>query len=265
VWTTHELDDKSQILACLEDDRLFTAYAIGDLEPGLFEQSTWVGAQEDGRLRALALHFRGLKLPALFLTGDQEGLQAILEKGLRPERAYLTCRVEHLSMVRGFYAWEEPVAMWRMVLQPARFRRLGGDCVRLGPAHAGLLGELYALGETNAFTPAQVAQGVFYGAFSGSHLVAAAGTHLVSPTYGVAAVGNVFTHPDHRGRGYGTAVTSAVVNELLRRGIHDVVLNVSQANAPAVRIYERLGFQRYCPFLEGPASANRDRPAPGFA
>jgi predicted GNAT family acetyltransferase len=67
-------------------------------------------------------------------------------------------------------------------------------------------------------------------------------------------VGNVFTHPDHRGRGYGTATTGAVVAELLQRGIRDVVINVDQENVVAVRIYERLGFERYCPFLEGPAS-----------
>ncbi len=87
--------------------------------------------------------------------------------------------------------------------------------------------------------------------------MAAAGPHLVSPTYGVAAVGNVFTHPDYRGRGYGTLTTSAVVAELLGLGMRDVVLNVEQANAVAVRLYERLGFERYCPFLEGPASAQR--------
>jgi predicted GNAT family acetyltransferase len=31
------------------------------------------------------------------------------------------------------------------------------------------------------------------------------------------------------------------------------VLNVNQRNAAAIRIYERLGFERHCPFLEGSA------------
>ena len=84
-------------------------------------------------------------------------------------------------------------------------------------------------------------------------MVAAAGTHLISPTYGVAAVGNIFTHPGCRSRGYATAATSAVVAELQSRGIRDIVLNVSQENAAAIRIYERLGFERYCPFFDGMA------------
>ncbi len=256
MWKTSELTDKSEILAYLEADRLYTAYAIGDLEPGMFEQCTWAGAEKAGRLQALALYFRGLKLPALLLMGDTDGLQAILEEGaLYPERAYLTCRTEHLAMIRDFYAWEEMTKMWRMVLPLARFQPVAGDCIRLGFAHSDQLTELYALGEGNAFGPSQVQHGVFYGFFSNGRLVAAAGTHLISSTYGVAAVGNVFTHPDCRGRGYGTASAGAVVAELLRLGIRDIVLNVGQGNAVAVDIYERLGFEHYCPFLEGPASA----------
>jgi predicted GNAT family acetyltransferase len=150
--------------------------------------------------------------------------------------------------------------MWRMALRPGSLLPHGKDCLRLTAAHTDQLLELYALSELGAFSPTQVEQGVFYGVLLHGQLVAAAGTHLVSSTYGVAAMGNIFTHPEHRRRGYGTSATRAVSGELLRRGINDIVLNVSQANAGAIRIYERLGFERYCSFLEGPASARRDHP-----
>ena len=251
---TSTLTDRSQILAFLETDRLYAAYAIGDLEPEMFVQSAWAGAERDGRMEALALHFRGLKPPALFLMGDPDGLRAILEDVLCPERVYLTCRTKHLPVACDFYEWNETISMWRMVLHLARFRPVEGDCARLTPAHSDQLAQLYALGGGNAFGPAQVPHGVFYGIFTDGQLVAAAGTHLVSPTYGVAAVGNIFTHPAYRGRGHGTATTSAVLAELLQRGIRDVVLNVDQKNESAIRVYERLGFERYCPFLEGTAT-----------
>jgi len=257
MWKTSRLTDKAQILAALETDRLYAAYAIGDLEPELFAECTWVGASEAGRVQALALHYRGLEPPALFLMGETGGLRAILAGAMCPGRVYLTCRAEHLAMTREFYAWDEVESMWRMVLQRTKFRPVEGDWVRLTPAHADELAELYAFGGGIAFSAAQLEHGVFFGVFTGRHLVAVAGTHLVSPTYGVAAVGNIFTHPEHRGRGYGTAVTSAVVAELLERGIGDIVLNVNQANQVAIGIYERLGFERYCPFLEGPARALR--------
>ena len=128
--------------------------------------------------------------------------------------------------------------------------RCRADASGSGRRISSRLRDLYSLGGGEAFHPRQLEQGVFYGIKSGPRLVAVAGTHLVSRTYGVAAVGNVFTHPARRGCGYGAATTSAVTAELAALGIRDIILNVSQANTPAIRAYERLGFECYCPFLE---------------
>jgi len=257
MWKTSRLSDKSRILAFLESDRLYAGYSVADLEPGMFEQCAWAGAEAGGRLRAMAVLFRGLSPPALLMIGENEGLRAIFQCELCPKRAYLTCRPEHLSMSREFYRWDETMPMWRMVLRPERFPGVERDCVRLVPQQAGQLTELYTLGGGVAFSPEQIERGVFYGILDDDGLIAVAGTHVISPTYGVAAVGNVFTHPEHRGRGFGTVTTASVASELLERGIRDIILNVSQDNATAIRIYERLGFERYCPFVEGPASARR--------
>lgn len=254
-YHTTRLANRSQILAFLERDRLYTAYAIGDLEPGLFEDCTWAGAWQSGTLQALVLHYRGLTPAALFLAGAVDGLQAILEHELRPKSVYLTCKPEQEPMVRRLYDWPEAVPMWRMALSPVSFRPVEVNCTRLGAADIGQLSTLFQMGGGLAFSPAQLKQGVFFGIYEQEELVSVGGTHLVSATYGVAAVGNVFTHPAHRGQGHGTAVTSAVVQELVAQDIRDIVLNVGQANEGAVRIYQRLGFERHCPFLEGPAIA----------
>lgn len=254
MWENRELDNPTEIEGFLETDRLYAAYAIGDLEPSLFEQCRWFGAEQAGRIQALTLLFLGLDPPALFLMGDTGGLEAILQEMSWPTDVYLTCRPAHLPMTRRVCTWHVTIPMWRMVLQPTRFRPRGSGCVRLTPADVDPLARLYALGGGMAFSPTQVQHGVFYGLRVGDQLVAVAGTHLVSPTYRLAAVGNVFTHPDHRRKGFGLATTSAVVSALLREGIRDIVLNVGQQNAPAIHIYERLGFERYCPFLEGPVS-----------
>jgi GNAT superfamily N-acetyltransferase len=255
AYRTARLEERSEIGAFLETDRLYTAYALGDLEPGLFEDCTWAGAWRAGVQEALILHYRGLRPAALFLAGTSAGLRAILERELRPGPVYLTCRPEQVALAQAFYRWPEPVPMWRMVLRQGAFKPVASDCVRLRAADAQELEALYELGGGLAFSPAQVEQGVFFGIYEQGELVSAGGTHLASPTYGVAAVGNVFTHPQHRGRGLGTATTSAVVEALQRMAIRDIVLNVGQANEGAARIYERLGFERYCPFFEGPATA----------
>jgi hypothetical protein len=54
---------------------------------------------------------------------------------------------------------------------------------------------------------------------------------------------------EHRGRGYATAVTSAVTAELLRF-CDDVVLNVRSDNPPAIAAYRRLGYVEHCRFEE---------------
>jgi ribosomal protein S18 acetylase RimI-like enzyme len=56
-------------------------------------------------------------------------------------------------------------------------------------------------------------------------------------------IGNVATHPDHRGRGIATAVTDACINLALRRGARYVALQVVANNVPAQRMYRTLGFQ----------------------
>ena len=258
MWTTARLTDKAQILSFLETDRGYAAYAIGDLEPALFQDCTWAGAAREGRTEALALHYRGLTPAAFVLMGEAGGLRAILTHALAPEWVYLTCRPETLDLAREFYAWDEITPMWRMVLRPRRFQSVQtvpdqAILAPLRPAHAEQINELFILGGGLAFSPTQIERGVFYGVLDEGALVAVAGTHLVSEAYGVAAIGNVFTHPDYRGRGYATLTTRAVAGELRQQGIRTIVLNVAQENAPAVHVYERLGFERTCPFLEGPA------------
>ena len=257
MWQVKTLSDKKQILAFLQQDRLYAAYAIGDLEPSLFARCQWFGAENDGKMQALrlgsgqalALFFTGLQPPALFTMGDTDGLAAILASALQPERAYFTCRAEHLPVVKTFYALDEVEEMFRMAINPADFRSASGPTIKLELSHLDALHQLYRLGGGDAFAPYQLQDGIYYGVKLNEQLVSTAGTHLVSPAFGVAAVGNIFTHPNHRRRGYATACTSQVVEELLAQGLN-VVLNVNRENAGAIGIYERLGFRRYCPFIE---------------
>jgi ribosomal protein S18 acetylase RimI-like enzyme len=245
------LTDKNKILRFLETDRLYAAYAIGDLEPAMFAQSEWAGTEEEGQLRALALLFKGLDPPALFLMGELAGLTTILRLSMRPERAYLTCQEKHLPAVQAMYRTEPPVPMWRMAIQRSDFRPVySREVLELSPRHCEELKQLYTQGGGGAFSPTKLAVGIFFGVLDRGRIVAAAGTHLVSPSYGIGALGNVYTDAPYRGRGYGTATTSAVVAALFQRGIRHVILNVAQDNLTAIQIYECLGFTKYCPFFE---------------
>jgi len=250
--TTRLLTDRTEIQAYLETDRDYAAYALGDLDEGFFEKCTWRVAEEGDAIRELALEYVGFALPILFLMGAGDAVATLLAGPVQLERAFVTAREEHLSALSQFYRWDELEHMWRMVLRPDRFPKPVRFCKRLGVDDVERLSALYSLGGGGgAFSPTQVTQGVFYGIEQDEQLVAVAGTHLVSDVYSVGAVGNVMSHPDHRGHGYATLTTYAVCAELIRRGIKTIVLNVRQDNAPAIRVYEKLGFVRYCPFYEG--------------
>lgn len=259
MWHARRLTDKAEIRAFLAQDRPYAAYALGDLDPAFFVDCEWWGAEREGRLRTLALVYRGLQPPALFIMGEAEGLKPILGLGLRPQRVMLLAREAHLEAFRAYYHLPQPIPMLRMWLRPEDFRPVShAGLIRLTPNYRGELERLYTMGmapgeRPDAFTPLQLAQGVFYGVEREGRLVSTAGTHLVALAERIAAVGNVFTHPAWRGRGYATACTSAVTATLLEMGIHDIVLNVGQTNETAIRIYERLGYRRYCPFVEGMA------------
>ncbi len=242
-----ELHDKGEIYAFLAQDRYYAAYAIGDLEPGLFELCAWHVSVQDGRKTALTLRFRGLRPPALFAMGCSGGLVPLLREKSLPERVYLTGQPGHLSPFQEAFSLGRVEDMLRMVLKPGDFHPHDGPVIRLTPRHLPSLQRLYR-GE-GVFASYQLDSGIYYGVDVRGELVSAAGTHLVSPTYQIAAVGNIFTHPSHRGQGYATVCTSAVIEELLSRSL-EIVLNVARSNEVALRLYERLGFREYCPFIE---------------
>jgi GNAT superfamily N-acetyltransferase len=75
----------------------------------------------------------------------------------------------------------------------------------------------------------------FVGYVDGAPAAAAA----VYVTHGVAGIGWVGTVPEHRGKGYGEAVTWAAIREGFRRGAAIANLQASSMGRP---IYERMGF-----------------------
>lgn len=143
--------------------------------------------------------------------------------------------------------------MWRMVLRQADFPGRQADAERLGSHQAGELLDLFAdhPDRPDAFDPLQLEDGVFFGIRRQGRLVAVTGTHVVGKRSRVAAVGSVFTHPVHRGQGYGRATGAAVVQTLLQAGIETIVLNVAMVNEHALGLYRSLGFWPFCGYYEG--------------
>jgi ribosomal protein S18 acetylase RimI-like enzyme len=242
----------------LETDRIWAAYPLGDLAPGFFEHCSWF--RPPGFSGALVMVYREFTPPVLFAQGDPGDVASILDEFSTEPSVSLHVRPEMLPVLKTRYDIVELRHMWRMVLARDAYNSGStSDVDRLSSAHVSAVKQLYDDGASSGespdfFFPSMLDAGVFYGLREADELVAVAGTHLVVPSEDVAAVGNVYTRRDRRGRGLAARVTSAVVDELLQLKIGTIVLNVNQSNAPAIRVYERLGFTRHSDYCEGVAA-----------
>jgi len=246
--------DRAAIRKFLETDRPWAVYALADLAPEYSAPAAWHMAAH-GR-PALLLIYRGFRPPVLFAHGAAPDLAPLLAEVAEPE-FYLSVRPEVVALLRaGRYEIREEKRMWRMVLDPACFVPAAHHAMRLGPADYGDLVNLHrdgaAAGEAPPFFDAgMLTHGVYYGIRDDGALVSAAGTHVLAERESVAGIGNVYTRRDRRGRGLGSQVSGAVAADLLRLGLRTVALNVAESNAAAMRVYQRLGFKKYCEYREG--------------
>lgn len=243
--------DTNAIREILLIDPVWSAYALADLRADLLPLCRWTVAGD-----GLLLVFTGLEPPILLTVGPAADVEVALAKAALPEEVYLSVRHEHLTPVQEHFAGDDYRVMVRMALgadvalPPVAHpvRRLTADDV---PAIEALI----ALGgpfAPDGFAPYQVADGFFFGVKDekGS-LAAIGGTHILNRAEGVAAIGNVYTRSDCRGKGYARAITTEIVSRLRAAGLPLIVLNVNRENEAARKLYDSLGFVEHCSFVEG--------------
>ena len=253
---------RDELRAILDADPVWAAYAIADLQPDYAPYCRWHVA-ESAQGAGLVLFFTRLSMPVVFAMGDPGAVGAVLDAVPRPKSVYMTLRDEHYEVASRDYDFSADLRpMWRMRLtDPGAARtdgascRTGCSCGRWPPNDSERIRRLHAYGgpyAPDAFDVYQAESGIFFGVEAGSgELLAVGGTHIVDWSAGIGAIGNMYTHPAHRGEGLGTAVLRAIVGKLIAGGVANIVLNVDQRNIAAKRLYEQLGFEAYCPYLEG--------------
>jgi RimJ/RimL family protein N-acetyltransferase len=241
--------DRAVLREFLERDRLFSAYALCDLEEREFGRTRWGIAAVDDEIVALGMEYSGPTPQSLFLMGRNDGLTALLKDVIRPRVAYVSAAEEVLPAVARHYRVDPGPSMVRMWVDRSCFQPYPSTVERLLPVEVNELNRLYQLGFAAWLPSTAVAEGIYFGIRVNGRLAAAAGTHVISRDARLAVVGNVLTHAEHRGRGYAKAVTSAVTAELLRF-CDQVVLNVRSDNPPAIAAYRHLGYVEHCRFEE---------------
>jgi ribosomal protein S18 acetylase RimI-like enzyme len=240
--------ESNRARSLLEQDRVWCAYALADLEPPFAGRTTWRTSE-----RAVVMTYRGLTPPLLFAHGEPQEVDLLLCQ-VPPGTYQYGLLATHRARLGDRLRPARETHMWRMALRPEDFP--AGRSRGAQPLEAADLPSLLALfaahvDRPDSFDAGQLENGAFFGIHRDGSLVSAAGTHVIGRVARTAAVGNVFTHPDHRRRGYGRRVSAAVVESLLAQGIDTIVLNVAMANDSALGLYRGLGFWPFCGYYEG--------------
>lgn len=248
------ITNRDAIARLLDDEPVENADLLGYLDPDYAEACAWWGRTVNGELDTIVLVYDGLSRPGLFTAGNAGGIRPILREARRalPERVTGHFRPSHREPVLTAYRdLGSTKRMTRMVLERGDAVVEGDErAVRLGHADTAHIMRLYGHWPDHFFEPFQLESGLYFGVRVDGHLVCIAGIHNLSKTYDVATIGNLVTHPDHRSRGYASAVTDRLVRETFAH-VSRVTLDVEASNEPALRTFGRFGFRASAEFFEG--------------
>ncbi|MBD3161447.1 MAG: GNAT family N-acetyltransferase, partial [Candidatus Eisenbacteria bacterium] len=216
----------------------------------------WYAPDETGEPSALALLYTGTALPVLLaLDADPEGPIGPLVEEVRPllpPKLYAHLSGDLADRLAPRFEIEPHGGHWKMALaRPEALEAIDpGGVVPLG---LGDLPELLRFYEASYpghwFERRMLEWGRYVGIREKGRLMSVAGVHVLSPGRGVAALGNIATRPEARGRGLAARATAALCRDLLG-DVDRIGLNVKRDNDRAVSCYERLGFVRHALYAE---------------
>lgn len=254
-----QVTDTSSLEEFLRPFPVENSFVLGYLDPEYAEECRWFARRDATGLRTVLLVYTGLSRPALFFGGHPDGVAPLLRlvRSELPDRAIVRAPRALFESVKTSY---QPVGtmreMQRMGLERSTFlaRDTGTDdpmVVTLTHRDTGAILQTYASWPDHFFDPYQLSTGLYFGIRGDANDIASiAGIHNLSQRYDVAAIGNLVTHPNYRGRGYAQRCTAVLLRRLFAQ-VGLVALDVQSGNVAAIRTYQRFGFQQKAEFFEG--------------
>ncbi len=230
-------------------------YSIGDLDDFFWPYTTWYATAEGEALSAVALLYSGQIPPVLLAFSEHPPVMAGLLASLiplLPVQFYCHLGPGLENVLQDAYRLEAHGEHYKMALKDLSVVK-SRDCsqaVRLSSADLPAITRLYAESYPgNWFDQRMLDTRQYFGVWQGDELVSIAGIHVYSEKYGVAALGNITTHPAWRNRGYGQLVTARLCQSLAE-SVDQIGLNVKADNQAAIACYQKMGFEIVAPYGE---------------
>lgn len=251
-------DDDAAIRAFLERDSALHLYELGDLSQPYRASTTYFASPTpEGRIGGVVTLYEGSDLPTLLaFASDPEEHAALLTLLERMAPSLPSPLYAHLSpgLERGLgsFAVREDRGQHLKLALGRYVSLVDADPDRvehLGPAHgAEVRAFLDASYPGHFFHERVLESGMAFGVREHGALRAFAGVHVFAPT--CAALGNVATAPEARGRGHARRCLVALVEALRSSGVETIGLNVEADNAAAIGLYKKLGFETAATYTE---------------
>jgi GNAT superfamily N-acetyltransferase len=249
------LKDKAQIEAVLRKHAELHIYSLGDLDDFFWPRTTWYGWSRQGDVQDLVLIYAGPGLPTVVGIGEQPGVLGSRMREvipLLPPRFYAHLSPGVEEAFRETHKLDSHGPHYKMALRDTSCVAAidGSAAVRLTEQDLDELVRLYDQSYPgNWFDPQMLGTGQYFGLRADGRLVSAAGVHVYSEQYRVAAIGNVVTHPAYRNQGFGRRVTARLCRSL-GETVEHIGLNVKADNDAGLACYRRLGFEIVAPYGE---------------
>lgn len=235
------------------------AYHLGDLDDFHFPYCQWAADyHQRARIEEAVLIYSGSQIPTVMAFGFSERFNALLTEliDLFPQQFLGHYQKESRSHFEKAYNEKHLGSFWKMKLVDVRkaqavYSAANDNIVRMNQTHADELEKMYASAYPDGFFDKRMlTTGKYFGYLDKGRIVSVAGVHVDSEEYGVCVLGSIATLPKFRGKGLATLVTARLLKDLI--GQRDIItLNVDSENAPAVRCYSNLGFEKTHEYLEG--------------
>ncbi len=242
--------DSNLIDACrnyASDKPNINLITLADLyDPLLNLSEIYVRLDKDEHLVGICVIFRGFALPSVIVLGDEEAVERELLNFIvqNLDGNFVTISSpDKLSVFEEIAQIKSRHYEYQMLLR--RNISFEWDKYPVERVRGGEIEELdrfYRDNEAHAWNPVMLECGPYYCIRQKREIISAAGVHFVNPF--VAQIGNVLTAPAYRGKGFATACTAAVADDLSSSNIPIISLFVVADNTPAIHIYEKLGFEK---------------------
>jgi RimJ/RimL family protein N-acetyltransferase len=239
-------NNRQQIINSIRSDVIRHVFAFYDVqyEP---EKTTVYAAFENGNVNGYILIYTAMDFPSIILECETDTAQELIEYA--PENHFIIHTQPNLLPIikRKFPHAKHYIENWMLAKKgEAKFfksdlvRRLSTEddaskfAILLSSQTDRPRGTVKKYMDLISKTPT-------YGVLVNHELVSYAGSFLQLPQ--IWMIGGVYTHPNHRNKGYATYATSAVTEEALKHA-ETAALFVRSDNCPAVKVYGKIGYKK---------------------